>query len=239
MPEIYLSGDLYNYSIQKQNRKSLQISLMGPYELKLKIPRQFSLAKLEAFLQQQSTWIKQKNLCLIAARHQAPATDLSNDSLIPFMGFDYRLQISESRRKPSVMIQDKVILVNRYMLQPGSLHTLLQSWYIQQAKAYLTLRTNYWCKQFGTTVGKITIKEQKTRWGSCSSLGNINYNWRIIMAPQPTIDYLIIHEVAHRLHLNHSPQFWQLVRTHCPDYELHKAWLKNNGTHLFSILMKE
>lgn len=85
-------------------------------------------------------------------------------------------------------------------------------------------------------IGKITIKEQKTRWGSCSSLGNINYNWRIIMAPEKTIDYLVIHEVSHRHYMNHSKEFWNLVQSHQPDYAKHKLWLKQHSHKIFQII---
>ena len=75
---------------------------------------------------------------------------------------------------------------------------------------------------------KLYIRNQRTRWGSSSSMGNISINWRAVMAPEEVQHYLIIHELAHQRHLNHSREFWNLVATHCPDFRRHEHWLKEH-----------
>ena len=81
-------------------------------------------------------------------------------------------------------------------------------------------------------INKVFIKGQKTRWGSCSSAGNLNFNWRLAMAPTEVIEYVIIHELCHRIEMNHSKEFWRLVQEKCPEFRRHKAWLKRNQFRL-------
>jgi|TARA_Y100000310_G_scaffold344668_1_gene458676 hypothetical protein len=82
------------------------------------------------------------------------------------------------------------------------------------------------------SINKVFIKGQKTRWGSCSSEGNLNFNWRLAMAPTEVIEYVVIHELCHRLEMNHSRAFWKLVQEKCPDFRKHKTWLKRNQFRL-------
>ena len=81
-------------------------------------------------------------------------------------------------------------------------------------------------------INKVFIKGQKTRWGSCSSAGNLNFNWRLAMAPTEVIEYVVIHELCHRIEMNHSKEFWRLVQEKCPEFRKHKAWLKRNQFRL-------
>lgn len=104
------------------------------------------------------------------------------------------------------------------------------SWYLQQAQAYLDRRLPELAHTVGVTPHKIRLKDQRTRWGSCSSKGNLNFNWRLVMAPPYVFDATIIHELAHLRELNHSPQFWSVVRDYCPDYPKAKAWLREHGS---------
>lgn len=84
------------------------------------------------------------------------------------------------------------------------------------------------------TFGGITVRDQKTRWGSCSARGNLNFNWRLILAPEPVLDYVVIHELAHRKEMNHSKQFWDIVEAMMPDYRTQRQWLKEHGDQLMA-----
>ena len=79
---------------------------------------------------------------------------------------------------------------------------------------------------------KLTIRNQRTRWGSCTSGGALSFNWRLLLAPEPVLGYVIWHEACHLRVMDHSPRFWELVRTHCPDYPAHRRWLKLQGSTL-------
>lgn len=91
---------------------------------------------------------------------------------------------------------------------------------------------NRWAPQIGARYGRVSIKDQKTRWGSCSQKGNLNFNWRLIHAPEAVRDYVVIHELCHLTQMNHSQKFWQEVSRFCPDYKSHRQWLRENGRTL-------
>ena len=102
----------------------------------------------------------------------------------------------------------------------------------ERAKSVLAQRTAYFARQIGVTYGRITVRDQKTRWGSCSQTGNLNFNFRLILAPLEVLDYVVVHELCHRRQMNHSAQFWQEVAQVLPDYRKRKAWLTENGWRL-------
>lgn len=105
-----------------------------------------------------------------------------------------------------------------------------------RAKADLTARVLRFAPQVGVTYGRITIRAQKTRWGSCSREGNLNFNCLLMLAPPEVRDYVVIHELCHRKEMNHSPRFWAEVAKLCPGYILHRRWLKDNGSGLIARL---
>ena len=94
-------------------------------------------------------------------------------------------------------------------------------------------RLDLYAPRIGVTFGRVAIRDQKSRWGSCSRKGNLNFNWKLIMAPPPVLDYVVIHELCHRLEFNHSPRFWSLVERQMPEYEAWKKWLKGHADDLY------
>lgn len=96
----------------------------------------------------------------------------------------------------------------------------------EQAQKVIPVRTAYYAAQIGVTYGKITIRHQKTRWGSCSSKGNLNFNCELMRFPEEIVDYVIVHELCHRLEMNHSRRFWAEVEKILPDYRERRKWLK-------------
>ena len=90
----------------------------------------------------------------------------------------------------------------------------------EKIKEKISHRIQYYSKKMQVEYQRVTIRNQKTRWGSCSSKGNLNFNYRLFYLPEELLDYVMVHELAHRRHMNHSPQFWQEVETYCPDYEI-------------------
>ena len=99
----------------------------------------------------------------------------------------------------------------------------------EKALEYIPKRVSYFAKQIGVTYGKITIRNQKTRWGSCSSKGNLNFNCLLMLTPPEVIDYVVVHELCHRKEMNHSGAFWAEVEKVIPDYKEQIKWLKENG----------
>lgn len=98
-----------------------------------------------------------------------------------------------------------------------------------KALQHIPKRVSYYAKQIGVTYGKITIRNQKTRWGSCSSKGNLNFNCLLMLTPPEVIDYVVVHELCHRKEMNHSVAFWAEVEKVIPDYKEQVKWLKENG----------
>lgn len=99
----------------------------------------------------------------------------------------------------------------------------------ERARERLEEKCQLYAKRMGISYGRITVREQKTRWGSCSAKGNLNFNWKLILMPEEILDYLVVHELAHRIEMNHSPAFWRAVEREIPDYRERRMWLKKNG----------
>ncbi len=105
----------------------------------------------------------------------------------------------------------------------------LEARYRELARAVIGQRVSYFAAKMGVTYGRISIRDQKTRWGSCSGRGNLNFNWKLVLMPPEVLDYVVVHELAHRKQMNHSPLFWAEVGRVLPDYESRRRWLKEHG----------
>lgn len=116
-------------------------------------------------------------------------------------------------------------------LTEGELQTLAR-----QAKTVLAQRVAYFAPLAGVSYGAITIRSQRTRWGSCSSKGNLSFNCLLMLAPEEVADYVVVHELCHRKEMNHSPRFWAEVEKVLPDYRESRRWLKENGGALIGRL---
>ena len=98
-------------------------------------------------------------------------------------------------------------------------------------------RVEYFAKVIGVTYGKITIRNQKTRWGSCSSKGNLNFNCLLMLAPSEVLDYVVVHELCHRKQMNHSKAFWLEVEKVLPIYKEVRKWLKEEGSQMITLFL--
>lgn len=153
----------------------------------------------------------------------------------------YAFSLSKARQllseKESWILKKYHTFENAQSTQPSSGLTAtqqraLQMRYIEAAKQYFPCRTAYYAELLGVSYGKITIRDQKTRWGSCSAKGNLNFNWRLMLAPPRVLDYVVVHELCHRREMNHSKAFWNTVETILPDYKELRKWLRDNGNSL-------
>lgn len=106
----------------------------------------------------------------------------------------------------------------------------------ERAAEVLPGRVRYFAEKTGVSYGRITIRSQKTRWGSCSQKGNLNFNCLLMLCPEQVRDYVVLHELCHRKQMNHSPRFWAEVERFCPDYPVHRKWLKDHGQTLIARL---
>lgn len=131
----------------------------------------------------------------------------------------YEKAIAEKNKKPVSDLSD----IQR---------ALLEEQYKEAARSYIPKRTAYFQTLTGGSYQRISIRDQKTRWGSCSSKGTLSFNWRLMLAPPDILDYVIVHELCHLTHMDHSPEFWQAVEAVCPNYRNSKKWLKDHGKEL-------
>lgn len=142
------------------------------------------------------------------------------------------LIVNADRKRIMVKKQAGKLLVVSPAADKEMIKKAMIKWYREQARELLTDKVDYYRKFINKPIGEIRIKEQKSRWGSCSARGNLNFNWKIVMAPDEIIDYLVVHELCHLLHMNHSKDFWQSVGSILSDYKDRERWLKENGSLL-------
>lgn len=142
--------------------------------------------------------------------------------------------IREQRSRARIKcVMDRLLMWVPYEADYEWRQKQLEKWYRKEAQAVFTQKAKDYAQILGVGFQEIRIKDQKSRWGSCSSLGNLNFNWRILMAPEPVCDYVIIHELCHLLHMDHSAAFWREVEKLCPAYKEYRKWLRENGKTLY------
>ena len=140
-------------------------------------------------------------------------------------------------RKEAVKISGGCLLVTYIddrSIDRKAIKRLLEDWYVRESSKILKARTEELAQQMRVQPSGITIKNYNSKWGSCTAKNKISYNWRIVMAPDCIIDYLIIHELSHIIEPNHSKNFWQHVGNYCDDFQIKRKWLRQNG-HRFVL----
>ena len=147
-------------------------------------------------------------------------------------GKDYLLQLKESSVTNVEIKLNNIVLSTDNINNKSKVKTILRNWYIVESKKYLIKTNSYYEKLIGVTTSNLLFGEYKSKWGSCNSNKRVSYDWRIIMAPIEVIHYLIIHELCHIVHPNHSKYFWMHVEKYMKDYKSHKKWLKLNSNKL-------
>ncbi|MBO5197100.1 MAG: M48 family metallopeptidase [Lachnospiraceae bacterium] len=164
-----------------------------------------------------------------------------NGDILPFLGQNLRLRIvhEPGLSFAGVRISSGELVVRTGRADGRTMSRILTEWYVRKAKERIPERTAYYARVMKESYHDIRIKDQKTRWGSCSSKRNLNFSWRIIMAPTPVMDYVIIHELSHLQHLDHSENFWARVAQFMPDYQEKQEWLKENGGRLMGYFKGE
>jgi predicted metal-dependent hydrolase len=190
---------------------------------------------IETFVQQNRHWIEKKKTELNERLHRKPlpqAIPLISGSKIPFRGSLVSLNIrhDEKGKAPLVRHEDKLWVILPPGTKPGQRDTTikkaLKAWFIEYLRIEVTKICAYFASMLRVRPTKIRLRRQKTRWGSCSSGGSINLNWHLVFLPPSILEYVVVHELCHLRHLDHSPQFWSLVASLLPDYQVRKKWLR-------------
>ncbi len=214
---------MLDYQIKRSSRSlNLRISINSQAQVIVTAPSFVPEFLIKQFVHSQQAWIE-SNLQKTKSRQP----QLSTDQVYIFQN-RYQLVYDHHASHMGIRVDGDTIQINN--LSPKSKNTLkqqLEAFLKKTAHKYIATRTKILADKMNITYQKITLREQGSRWGSCSSLGNLNFNWRLVHYPPEVIDYVIIHELAHRVEMNHSAAFWRLVKRYDPDYLIHKGQLRH------------
>ncbi len=196
------------------------------------VPRRYHAADLREFLRRHQRWIL-RHVDRLARVAPGIPRRWPYGSTLPYLGEDRRVLV-ESCKGPSTVtrLDEPALLVRMPHPSIAGARQILRRWYRDEAARVLTERVTMWALRIGIPWRSLAVRHQRRRWGSCSETGRLSFNYRLVMAPIPILDYVILHELMHRRELNHSPRFWDLVRAHCPAYRDACQWLKHYGPYL-------
>lgn len=216
--------------IIRTKRKSVSLELTEEGRLIVRAPIDLSEEAIFEVIRKHSKWIE-RHLKEIEARDPKalPKEFVSGEGLL-YLGRYYKLFIVDSQEEPLKF--ENGFYMSRSAL-PDAKRVFID-WYKKAAQLKIAERVNLWANKAGYKYNKVNITDALKRWGSCSPNGNLNFSWRLIMAPLPVLDYVIVHELVHLVEKNHRKTFWIKVKLLMPDYEKYKDWLKING-HLLKI----
>ena len=237
MPVLTVGEATIPYTISRSRRaKRLRITVR-PGIVQVVAPRFVRRSKVEAFVQSKSRWIHEKTRAMRERELEAMPRKFVSGAKILFRGRFLRLVV-----EPADTAVASLRFANAFhVLAPASLsvderertaRTLVMKWLRTRALEEAHLWVNKYGAQLNSYPTRIRIGNQKTLWGSCSARGVVSLNWRLITAPKPVFEYVVVHELCHLVERNHGPKFWRLVESVLPDFKQRRAWLKTHGVAL-------
>ena len=231
-------GNRIYYTLHKTKRKTIGIIVDKNGEVKVHAPFCVSEKQVCEAVKKKADWIIKKVNEVTERNLNVECRQFVSGEKFLYLGKEYTLEIVEKDSgQVEVLMQEDTMAV--YISQRMSeesrkqaIKEALVKWYRQRFAEVVKDRIKKYSLQLKVAPCKVVIKDQKTRWGSCSKKGNINLNWRLIMAPIDIIDYVVVHELCHLKVMNHSKDFWNLVESILPNYHESRKWLKVNGNRL-------
>ena len=218
----------FSYQIKRSKRKSLAIHIRNA-AVEVRAPEQLPVVAITQFLQKKSHWVQSQLQEQQQKLEEKP--QIQHQGQLLFMG--KTLQLDIIRGKPAIYQEtDRLSIACE---DESQAQTVLEQWLQCEAEGYLSQRTLELAQIMGENerISDIRFRKTRSKWGHCTSKGVLQFNWLIIMASPEIIDYLIIHELSHLQHMNHSALFWQRVAIFCPDYAERRQWLRKNGHKLW------
>ena len=207
---------------RRARRLALRIDVAAR-EVELVLPRGVSRARGLAFLAERRGWVLAR---LGALPQRVP---FAAGSVVPVLGLPRRIVVESDPAAPPVAITDREIRVRG---EPAHLARRVRDHLAQLARAEFSRRARLLAAAIGRKIARIAVRDGKSRWGSCSSSGNLSFSWRLILAPESVLAYVVAHEVAHLAEMNHSRRFWQLVERLAPHSAEARGWLRRNRSRL-------
>jgi predicted metal-dependent hydrolase len=186
------------------------------------VPRNFDANELSRFAYSKRRWLIRTSRYFGKLRERCGGYE---PGTIFYLGSKYRCNLV-SDRLFSVIVSDALKVITFHLPHIRTAAKYQEDWYRQQTRAIIQDRLPAIAERMGIKYNKVTIKKQKSRWGSCSRKANLNFNLMLSAAPLEVVDYVIVHELAHITVLDHSPRFWSIVEKTDPDYRIHREWLR-------------
>jgi len=225
-----MSGLGFQVEIIKTDRKKSASIQLKDGQVRVRAPRSLSDKRINDLIKKRAPWIKEK-LEEYSKRPQAVLKKYKDGEIFLYLDRNYELKIVESDEE-AVKLKNGCFVVSICKEDFGEnikAQNLLVDWYRDHAFKYLQERTDKFANIIGVSPSSISIKNYKSRWGSCSINGAIDYNWKIIQAPKKIIDYVVVHELCHLIEHNHSPKYWSYVEKFMPNWKESRDWLKENS----------
>ena len=215
----------------RARRARIQVSAEG---VEVVVPRRLAMKDVEPFVEEKRPWIERTLRKMREAEAEHPPPLLEDGGEVPFLGARMALSVlvEPKRARPHVSRRGDTLHVKVAQPGPAALRDALERWYRRQARDEIAPRLAAATARSGTPYTTLQIRAQRTRWASCSSTGAMSFNWRLLLAPEEILSYVIEHEVVHLEIHDHSPRFWAELKRRVPDYKAQETWLKRHGQSL-------
>ncbi|WP_300385271.1 SprT family zinc-dependent metalloprotease [Clostridium sp.] len=215
------------YKIILKNKKNISIKVDNNGEVLIYSPYGIDFSYIDRLVKGNVKWI-------INQIDKKKEISLFDENKLIYKGDIYNIIIN-IKDKESIYLKDEFININSKNTDNIYIYKLITNWYKERALEILPSRVYSISKKLNLNPSKIFIKDQKTLWGSCNNKKEIRLNWRLILMKEQVMDYIIIHELCHIIHMNHSKSFWDLVEKYDSNYKKNKLWLKEKGSMIMSI----
>jgi predicted metal-dependent hydrolase len=232
--ETSINKQTITYTVKRSLRaRHVRLEVRPQAGLTVIIPHSYNIGQLPRLLKSKERWISNNLARYSHFQSLSAEKELKSGDTVPYLGRNLELVKQENHDGVgSITLEGNTLAVSPGLFKNGILELALEQWYRTEAAKVISERIDKLSSKIGIGYKRIVIRGQKTRWGSCSRKRNLNFNWKLLMAPEPVIDYVIIHELTHLKEMNHSKRFWKLVAQYCPGWREHKKWLKQHETNL-------
>ena len=231
---VILSGEKLEYTLIQSSRRDVLLQALPEAGIRVYAPKYMRLRDVDAVVRERAgelTRMQRDVEARLAENRRAhPVID---GSAILIEGRRCALRLHEGSRRTGRLAGDEYHLTLPEPDDDAAVRAAIKSTLSAMALKRIRERLDFYIPRVGRAPGRVAIRDQKSRWGSCSAKGNVNFNWKLIMAPPQALDYVVIHELCHLYEFNHSPRFWALVERQQPDYEVWKKWLKTHTEDLY------
>ena len=225
---ITVADEAIEYSVRRSDDATEPRIDVGIHEIAVVLPNGVS-ADPEQMLVENGDWVATKKRKFDRYREQIPDRQFEDGATFPYLGDPHEVVIEV---RPAADVVDETLRLAEHNVERTSVKRALEALYRRKAREQFEDCADRYAAEMDLDYDRIEIRNQKTKWGSCSTTGTIGLNWRLLMAPPEIIEYVVIHELAHLREPNHSEAFWSLVEQYDPDYTDHADWLDENSTQL-------